>query len=244
MHEGHRQRMFARLEAEDENLQDHELLEILLFFALPRINTNETAHRLIDACGSLTNVFRSRVETLEAVDGVGPSTARFLRSIGRIYERIGEAKMREKPGQVYSFRTFGKQVAEKFKKYTTEVLELYSLDEKGRVVFSRPYTSDESDHVAVTADEITSFFASAHPSALVVAHNHPGDSCMPSIDDHDFTKKIFMLCELCEVNFIDHIIVGADAIYSYFASGLLKRIQEECDPFRTLGVPMDPKFTE
>ena len=78
MHEGHRRRMYEKLK-NDDGLHDHELLEILLFNAYPRINTNPIAHELIKTFGSLSGVLAADVDRLKAVDGVGESVALYIK---------------------------------------------------------------------------------------------------------------------------------------------------------------------
>ena len=78
MHEGHRQRMIARLEDHEESLLDHELLEILLFNAIPRKNTNEIAHALLEKFGSLSAIATAETKSIATVKGVGESTAAYL----------------------------------------------------------------------------------------------------------------------------------------------------------------------
>ena len=87
MHEGHRKRMLERLERAEGSLEEHELLEILLFNAIPRKNTNELAHRLLSAFGSLRSLFRAGMSELKAVPGVGESTAAYLKIVGMFLER-------------------------------------------------------------------------------------------------------------------------------------------------------------
>ena len=91
MHEGHRKRLIQKLLDKKEVLSDHELLEILLFFAIPRKNVNEEAHRLIDDFGSLKNVLNVDADTLESVEGIGEKSAVFLSLIGEIYRRADES---------------------------------------------------------------------------------------------------------------------------------------------------------
>ena len=75
MHEGHRKRMIDKLLSDPNVLSDHELLEILLFYAIPRKNVNETAHNLLDALGNLQNVFSCDHESLADIDGIGDRSA-------------------------------------------------------------------------------------------------------------------------------------------------------------------------
>ena len=86
VHAGHRQRMLEKLNRGE--LCEHELLEVLLFFAIPRQNTNEIAHRLLLEFGTIKNVFSARAEELERVDGIGKNSAGFLQCIGDIYKQM------------------------------------------------------------------------------------------------------------------------------------------------------------
>ena len=85
-HSQHRQRILARFER-GEYLEDHELLEVLLFFSRPRVNTNGIAHELIDTCGSLREVLGAEKGALESVQGVGASSSTLLRLVGEILHR-------------------------------------------------------------------------------------------------------------------------------------------------------------
>ena len=86
MHEGHRKRMYEKLK-NDDGLYEHELLEILLFNAFQRKNTNPIAHALLDSFGSISGVLNASVEELCAVEGVGESVALYLKCIGECTKR-------------------------------------------------------------------------------------------------------------------------------------------------------------
>ncbi len=225
MHEGHRQRMIEKLAAENL-LQDHELLEILLFNAIPRKNTNEIAHSLIDACGGLSNVFRADVKQLASVQGVGQSTAAYLKTIGAIYERMDAHDRLETAHTVFSYRDFSACIEERYKKMTTEHLELYALDAKNKVCFIRDFTTGDRDHVELSSTDVSRFITDYKPKGIVIAHNHPSMSCAPSIHDTEFTQLAHVLCTLNNVTLVDHVIVGTDGTYSYYLSGELDGIRE------------------
>ena len=229
LHAGHRARMTDRLFHPDDYLQDHELLEILLFYSIPRKNTNEIAHSLINSCGSLEGVFHTDPNILKSVDGIGPQSAAFIRVIGAIMDRIQAAGQKGRIATPFSFTQFSDHVQEKLADLPYEILEIYSVDEKNRITFSMSYTSNESNHVDVGPMEITKFIAENRPSAIAIAHNHPNTTCMPSQMDHDFTKMVYMICGLNKVKLLDHVIVGDDAVYSYRVSKLLDVIAKKCN---------------
>ena len=95
MHEGHRKRLRDKfLSCGVDNFQDHEVLELLLFYAIPRKNTNVIAHRLLEKFGSLDAVFDSPLSLLKSVEGVGESTAIFIKTISDITRIYIEKSMR------------------------------------------------------------------------------------------------------------------------------------------------------
>lgn len=228
MHEGHRKRIMERLDGEGGRLQDHELLEILLFGAQPRKNTNPVAHALIDAFGSLSGVFSAPVEQLVTVEGVGVSTARYIRCVGLLFERV---KPREEDSQqmpsAYSLHAFVQYLAERYRSLSVEVFELFCTDSRGNVKAVKKFTSYDSGKANVPAEEVSRFLAAHRPDGLVVAHNHPDCTCKPSAQDDKFTVQLQMCCMMNNVCLRDHVITGADGTYSYFLVGRLESIKRD-----------------
>lgn len=225
MHEGHRQRMLDKLVA-DSVLQDHELLEILLFYAIPRKNTNETAHSLIDACGSLAGVFKADVKHLESVEGVGKSTASFIKTVGAIYGRMGNSGLHEAPHMVFSYRDFSEYIGKRFQGIKEEVLELFSLDAKNKITFIQSFSGGDKNHAEISSTDLSRFIADHKPRGIVIVHNHPAADADPSGRDNDFTRLAHVLCSLNNVTLVDHIIVGQDRMFSYYLTGELDKIRE------------------
>lgn len=227
MHEGHRKRMSERLRSGADGLQDHELLEFLLYFALPRINTNPLAHALISAFGSLGAVFGATYDQLLAVDGVGENTAAYLYGIGNLFERI--RKERTALPQMFSAASYWEFLKERFSGLTEEVIEIYCLDSAARIKFIKRYTSSNVNRAEVRSDEIARLIAMQRPHAIVVAHNHPGSRSLPSRADDKFTAELQMICNFNNVALYDHVVVGIDGPYSYFAHGKLENIKRQYD---------------
>lgn len=223
MHEGHRQRMLERLMEGADNLQDHELLEILLYNAVPRKNTNPLAHDLLSAFGSLTGVFRAEVEQLKTVTGVGDETARYLRCIGLLLGRIPFGT--EEMPSAYNAHEFAPRITERLAPLREEVLEIYCLDAGRKVKCMRRFTTYATDSVRVPLEKIVSFLSSQHPRGIVAAHNHPDGPCTPSREDDEFTARLQMLCSVSGVQLYEHIIVGKDGYYSYYNAGRIEEIR-------------------
>ena len=223
MHKGHRQRILERFRRDEESLQDHELLEILLFNAIPRKNTNEIAHNLLSAFGSLEGVFQADFDALLGVDGIGESTAAYLRCIALFYEKVRFGKKRAPA--LFSAEGFGAYLTERYSVLSDEVVEIYCLDAHNRIRFSKRFTSNQADKVRLAPEEVSKFIVGQHPYGLVLAHNHPKGNCTPSAADDNFTAQIQMLCSINNIRLYDHLIVGEDGWYSYYLTGRMEEIK-------------------
>lgn len=222
MHEGHRQRMLFRLENADA-LQDHELLEILLFNAVPRKNTNPLAHRLLDAFSTLEGVLGAEIAELMSVEGVGRETAAYLKCVGKVFERAGKRKS-ELP-KLFNVRTFSEYVAARLGALDREVVEIFCIDAAEHIRFSKRFAAGDATRARIEPEELSRFLATHLPAGIVAAHNHPSSPAAPSAADDRFTAQLQMLCSMNNIRFYDHIIVGQDGTYSYFLVGRMEEIR-------------------
>lgn len=224
MHEGHRKRMYEKLKNGD-SLYEHELLEILLFNAFQRKNTNPIAHALLDAFGSIAGVLNAEVDELCAVEGVGESVALYLKCIG---ECTKKAVSSEKPGAVClkNYEDFRRFVCARMRGKTAEVLELYCLDKSGKVKKISSFSSNEQSKVQVDADRVAKIISAVKPYGLIIAHNHLSGSSLPSENDDRFTMEVQLMCSINGVSLYDHCIYASDSnVFSYFSSGKIDAIK-------------------
>ena len=227
MHEGHRQRMYERLAGKGK-MEDHELLEILLYSCLPRVNTNEIAHKLLDAFGSLPAVFRADIKKLQAVEGIGDKTANQILLFGKIMDRIASYQEESLP-HAMNYETLSNFLAVRFQRALQEYVEIYSVKKKtGELIFCQRFTSDEPDSVSIPAKDIADFIATFNPREVILVHNHIHGSCSPSAADNAFTKRIFLYFNLCGIELLDHYIVSPMGVFSYNRHGLMDKIRAQC----------------
>ena len=223
MHEGHRKRMYEKLKS-DAPLFDHELLEILLFNAIPRKNTNPIAHSLIQTFGSLAGVLEADVDELLSVEGVGENVALYIKNVSECIKRTNTANSGF--AVLKNYKDVADFVTMRLRAKTSEVLEFYFLDRAGRVMSIHPFTCGDAHKVDIASKKIASVIATARPYSLIVAHNHPRGTSAPSANDELFTREMQVICSLNEVNLQDHCIVGEDGgTYSYFRSGEIDSIK-------------------
>lgn len=223
LHSGHRQRMMERFETGAEFFQDHELLEVLLYNAIPRSNTNPIAHALISSFGSLAGVFSASVRELMLVRGVGKRTAEYIKCIGLCFERVKPA-----PTSLplyFSPKDFREYLEGAYRDKQKEELEIFCLDKLGRIFFRKSFSSGESNEVTAEPTEISELLLVKKPHTVVVAHNHPFGDARPSSQDDVFTRQLLLMCRLHNVRLGDHIILGRSDTYSYRAAGKLDQMR-------------------
>ena len=219
-HAGHRKRIIEKLQK--GVLLEHELLEVLLFTALPRKNTNDLAHRLLAEFGSIERVLTAPIERLKQVRGCGDSIAAFLHCVGLIQEkRITVEKGYPKYFEGENFSSF---VGGEYGKYPTELLDVYFLEEDGEIFAKKRFTSENGESVELEAQQLTELLFSYKPSGIVLVHNHPFGKATPSSQDDKMTGTCQLICSLHNVLFCDHFIYVNEGVYSYYGSGKLVSI--------------------
>ncbi|MBQ8322540.1 MAG: hypothetical protein IJX91_01090 [Clostridia bacterium] len=225
LHDGHRMRLLAKLDT--DGLCDHEYLEALLFNAVPRKNTNDLAHRLLFEFGSPLGIFRASYERLTQVEGVGPAVASYIRCIGAFVPRLIASGTTTFPAD-FTPRKFGAYAKREYGTLGEEVLDVYLLDERGKAFERRRIDSPEEGMVEVDAKWLQSVIAAGGPSGIVVVHNHPQGDPFPSRADELTTEKCQYLCNNAGIVLCDHLIYAPTGIYSYYESGRLLKIAENC----------------
>lgn len=220
MHEGHRERMWERLYAYGDSMSDHELLEVLLFYAIPRKNTNLVAHELLAAFGSLRGLFSASPEEIEKVAGVGRKTADFIRLVGLFMARCGKAR-EEKTG-LSSLADVQNFVRARFRDADRERAEIYFIDAHFRLLCAKTFTDFSRAQVAFDARDLNSLLGTVRPNAIILAHNHPSGDATPSSADDSAVREAAGVCRINAVNLLDSVIYGSEQeIFSYYCAGRL-----------------------
>lgn len=227
IHEGHRKRLTDKVLKYSEMFSEHELLEVLLFYAIPRKDTNALAHVLIRTLGSIENVFSAPLETLMGVEGVGEKTAILILTIGEIMKRINSTPKKKEvlstPEKLYDV------IMKEFKGLLKERCVLFMLDKKFKLLGKLTYGDEKEFSVSMDVNEMIGSFVALKPTFVIFAHNHLSDNCSPSKVDEITTKKLNVICSLHGVNLVDHVITNGTKKYSFRDSGLMAHIKENAD---------------
>lgn len=211
LHEMHRSRMRTRFcTTGAESLQDHELLEVLLYYALPRRDTNALAHEMLKRFGRLDKLFNASLEELIQINGIGERTAILLKTVFECHRRIENTVGPEQELQLYD--QIGEYLVKMYTGIQVEQMILLILDKKGHIVRTIQISEGTLDMVAVNKRKIVSSSLSASATFVVLAHNHPSGILVPSFEDKSITMELDELLKTLDIVLLDHFII-ADGRY-------------------------------
>lgn len=222
-HEGHRKRMWKKYAENGVRVfEEHELLEMLLFGLLPRVNTNDTAHKLINRFGSLKDVLAAPISALENAKGLGPNSAMTLKFIGDIVQYIGfKIPAGIKLNSIPEITDF---CIERYKNISYECLSFYLLDKSLTLIYKQDFEMNSKDKCEFNYKEIIKQSTLLNAHAIFLSHNHTNGNSYASNLDVTVTRTVNTLMRYINVDFIDHIIVQDKKGYSMRKSGELSDI--------------------
>ncbi|MBQ8076181.1 MAG: DNA repair protein RadC [Oscillospiraceae bacterium] len=221
-HQGHRDRLrqeFIRLGA--ESFSEVRALELLLFYAVARRDTNPLAHALLDRFGSLDGVFSATVPELCQVDGIGESTAVLIRLVPELYRRGQAEKTRRTVPIIDSTATAGKMATGCFAGESCERFLLFCLDARKAMKKQEEISRGVVNSVNVDVRRVAELALNNKASACIVAHNHPDGDVLPSEEDKQVTAKLKEALSTLGIPLLDHIIVSGESYFSFLDAGLM-----------------------
>ncbi len=218
---GHRARLTERFRAGGgETLPDYELLELILFQALPRRDTKPLAKELLKRFGSFSAVLAAPEERLREVEGVGDKVALHLKLIQAAAARYARDAVRDRPllsswQAVIDYCRAAMAYAER------EQFRILFLDKKNGLIADEVQQTGTVDHTPVYPREVVKRALELSATALILVHNHPSGDPQPSRADIDMTARIVDIAKPLGIVIHDHIIVGSGGHASFKALGLI-----------------------
>ena len=228
VHEGHRERLRARFLKDGlSGFEEHNALELLLFYARPRCDTNEIAHALIQKFGGFSAVLDAPPEELAAVEGMGETSAVLLKLIPALCAYY--LNSRQGAGVVLdSTEKAGAFILPKFFGKMNEELHIAALDGKRKVLRSICLSDEGIVNAApVSVKRIVGEAVSSNATGILLAHNHPGGLALPSANDRALTEQVFKALQLINIQLLDHLIIADGDILSMADSGYMQQLQNE-----------------
>ena len=199
IHRDHRQRLRDRFLKEGlDNFDELYVLELLLFYCIPRVDTNPIAHRLLDHFGSLNNVLNATAEELEKVEGIGKNTSTFLSlitQVGRYYQ-----VRQSEPGKI--LRTIdqcGNYLVPYFFGREQETVFMLCLDAKCKVICCKMVGEGSVNSANIPIRRVVEMALAANATTVILAHNHPSGLAIPSADDILTTQRIAAALKTVEI---------------------------------------------
>lgn len=226
MHDGHRNRMRNRfVEQGPSGMESHELLEMLLFYSVPRKDTNELAHRLINEFGGLAGVLEAPVEKLTAVEGITFNTAVLIKMILPLYTRYNSERSNTK--KLSRPDDCGNYLVDYYTGMDKERVIALCLDASCRILGVEPICEGDANMVVLSYRKlVAAIMKYPSTSGIIISHNHPGGVALPSKDDVDATESIAAAVYPIGVKLIDHIIVAGEEYVSLAVSERFRHLFE------------------
>lgn len=218
---GHRERLRDRLrETGGTALPDYELLELVLFRALPRRDTKPLAKALIERFGSFAEVVSAPASRLAEISGVGEAVITELRLIRASAERMAKGSLKDRTvlsswSAVLDYCRMTMAFADK------EQFRILFLDKRNNLIAEELQQTGTVDHTPVYPREVVKRALELSATALILVHNHPSGDPTPSQADIQMTRTIADVAQPLGITIHDHIIIGKDGHASFRGLGLL-----------------------
>lgn len=219
--QGHRDRLRKRLrQGGPDAVQDHELLELILFRAIPRRDVKVLAHQLINHFGDISAVMAASEDELIKFDGIAQRVVDEFRTIRAAALRFGQSKIMHRPVMagwddliVYCRTKMAEEKVESF--------HVMFLDKKNKLIADEKMGSGTVDHTPVYPREVIKRALALDATALIIAHNHPSGDPQPSRADIEMTQKLNDLAGAFNIVLHDHLVVARGEVLSFKEKGLL-----------------------
>ena len=211
-HSGHRDRVKQKfIEFGSGPFREHELVELLLFFGIPRLDTNEIAHRLMDRFGSIHAMLSANIEQLLEVEGIGEHSAVLIRLCGDLVKRCG---IEDHPigTKLSTAEEMGAYLLPRFWGEQEEKVRIVTLNNRKQVIKDTVISFGTLTASAVNMQMILQQALRDKATGVILAHSHPAGHAVPSQADLETTALVISELRKIGVSLIDHIIV-ADTDY-------------------------------
>ena len=228
IHEGHRARLLDQIHKNGlENMTEIQVLEFVLTFFIPRKDTNDIAHYLINTFGNLKNVLDAAPEELMKVNGIGERVAKNLSLLPQVFHYYKESGLK-------TTKTFLKNIDDTvdflnklFEGKTEEEFYILFLAANNELIKFVKMSTGNTNEVNISCQDIINKALKIKPSYIILAHNHPHGFCEPSTSDVQTTNKIIKMLYYHQLVIVDHIIIGKNGYYSFNNNKIISSIYND-----------------
>jgi len=218
---GHRARLRARLlTAGAASLADHEMLELVLFLALPRRDTKPIGRALLARFGSFANAISAPIADLRTIEGLGEAGAAALLTVRAASLRLIRGELVDRP-VLNNWDRLTDYLHAAMARERIEQFRVLFLDSKNRLLADEAQSHGTVNHTPVYPREVVKRALELHAVAIVLAHNHPSGDPTPSRQDIDMTLEVREASRILGVRLHDHVVIGNGRWFSFVQEGLL-----------------------
>lgn len=217
-HDGHRERVRQKfLKNGLESFEEHEILELLLFYSIPRINTNEIAHNLLETFDSLKGVCNADIKDLMKIDGISERSAILIKLVPAL-SRAYSAPLK-KHVKFSNTKIICDYFINRFLGETKEKVRVVCLNDKLTHVNEKVINEGVPGKVDINIRKIVEFTYQNNCEDIIIAHNHPNGDPIPSNEDIKATREMYKILKPIGINLLDHIIVADNQAISLKETG-------------------------
>ena len=227
LHDGHRKRLKAQFLAHGEDFHDHQLLELLLCYAIPQGDVNGLAHTLLNQFGSLAGVMDALPESLRKVQGVGEHTAVLLKLVPKLAGRYLED--RASLGTILDTTLAARNYLMPYYRQggRNEMVYLVCMDAKYKVLGCRKLGEGSVNAADITSRKVVEAALACNATCVILAHNHSSGLALPSQADLTTTGRLWGILQSVGVELVDHLIFADDDMVSLKDSGIFQGYYQE-----------------
>ena len=221
LHDGHRKRLKQSFLARPDLVEDHQLLELLLFYCNPRSDTNGTAHQLLNQFSSIAGVLDADPADVIKIDKIGDHAAVLFKVVKELARRYLAARS-DVSELVQNSTAARRLLAPYFFGARNELLYVLCLDGKQKYLGVRKAGEGDVNAVQISPRLVAQAALSLNAAGVIVAHNHVSGLAFPSKEDRIATKELQQILDGVGIQLIDHLIFVDDDMVSLRDSGFLK----------------------
>ncbi len=227
-HKNHRQRLKEKVKNHGLGcLAEHEVLEFLLTYIIPRKDTNPIAHDLIDYFGSFSKVIDANYYDLQKIDGIGPEAALFINALSSFMEEYNKSKLESKVSILNSTTKCVDFFREFYRIKNNEFMIMACLSKNKRVVKTFRYQGKDETEITFDLRQIANNINDIGVNSVVLYHTHPNGSVQPSVSDLTTTQNILNICMFNGIEFEDHIILNETEHFSFNKNHIIDEMKNK-----------------
>ena len=220
VHKGHRERMKDTfLKNGLSGFSEHEIIELLLFFGIPMKDTNEIAHHLLNSFGSISDVFNAHYEDLIKVKGMTKNAAVLLKMMPDLFKRY--VKNAKNVATLDNIETINEFFTSEYFGAKNEEIKVCCLDNDMKIRYCTTVIEGGIEKATVDMRKIVETVFRANATYVIIAHNHPNGSPVPSDEDIAVTRTIKSTFDLLDIVLLDHVVVGKNTVISMKQMGYM-----------------------